>query len=419
MMSFDFYKRLAHTAERGKFDMIFLADGLTVGWGPGEELISHAVSTRFEPLTVLSALATVTEHIGLTATLSSTYDEPFHVARRFASLDHLSHGRAGWNVVTTGNEDAAFNFSKDQHLQHELRYDRAREFLGVVKGLWDSWEDDALVVDKASGLFAHKERVHTLNHTGPWFSVRGPLNIARPPQGHPVIIQAGSSEDGRDFAAQTAEVIFTAWQTLGEAQAFYGDVKRRATTNGRVAEDLKIMPGIFPIIGHTQAEADEKKALLAELIPPPVGVGLLSRLIGFDLTDYDLDGPLPELPSVDTINGQKSRHTLLKDLAMREGLTVRQLYQRIAGARGHREIAGTPVMIADQMEEWFVNGAADGFNIMPPYLPAGLDDFVDLVIPELQRRGLFRTAYTGRTLREHLGLPRPISQFARQPVAVS
>ena len=419
VMSFDFYKRLANTAERGKFDMIFVADGLTIGWGRGQALISHAVSTRPEPLTLLSALSAVTERIGLVATLSSTYDEPFHVARRFASLDHLSGGRAGWNVVTTGSEEAAFNFSKDEHLLHELRYERAREFLQVVKGLWDSWEDDALILDKESAVFADPDRVHTLNHKGRWFSVRGPLNISRAPQGHPVVIQAGSSEDGKEFAAQTAEVIFTAWQTLAEAQSFYSDVKGRLTTYDRSPEDLKIMPGIFPIIGRTRAEADEKQALLADLIPPPVGVGLLSGLIGFDLSGYPLDGPLPELPSVAAINGGKSRHTLVKDLAERDSLTIRQLYKQIAGARGHREIKGTPEDIADQMEDWFINDAADGFNIMPPYLPAGLDDFVDLVIPELQRRGLFRTEYTGHTLREHLGLPRPVSQFARRATVVS
>jgi FMN-dependent oxidoreductase (nitrilotriacetate monooxygenase family) len=413
ILNFDFYKRLAQTAERGLFDMIFLADGLAL-WGCGEAQITHAVNTRPEPLTLLSALSAVTERIGLAATVSTTYNEPFHVARKFASLDHLSGGRAGWNVVTSGSEAEAFNFSKEAHLLHERRYERAREFIAVVEGLWDSWEDEALVIDKASGIFADKDKVHTLDHQGAWFTVRGPLNISRPPQGHPVIIQAGASESGKNLAAQSAEVVFTAWQTLGEAQAFYADVKGRLATFGRTPDELKIMPGVFPIIGRTEDEALEKQALLAELIPPPSGVALLSGLIGVDLSGYPLDGPLPALPSVEEINGQKSRHQLLKDLAGRDSLTIRQLYQRIAGARGHREITGTPETIADQMEEWFEQGAADGFNVMPPYFPGGLEDFVNLVIPELQRRGLFRTAYEGRTLRENLGLRRPLNTLAAE-----
>jgi FMN-dependent oxidoreductase (nitrilotriacetate monooxygenase family) len=275
--------------------------------------------------------------------------------------------------------------------QHELRYERAQEFVDVVQSLWDSWEDDALVIDKESGIFLARDKVHTLDHKGKWFSVRGPLNISRPPQGHPVIIQAGSSESGKELAARTAEVIFTAWQTLGEAQSFYRDVKGRLAKHGRSPDDLKIMPGVFPIIGRTEAEAVEKRELLKELIPPAAGVALLSGLISFDLSGYPVDGPLPELPELKDINGGKSRFQLLKDLAERENLTIRQLYQRIAGARGHREIHGTPEQIADQLEDWFVNEAADGFNIMPPYLPGGLEDFVDLVVPELQRRGLFRT----------------------------
>jgi FMN-dependent oxidoreductase (nitrilotriacetate monooxygenase family) len=340
--------------------------------------------------------------------VSTTYNEPFHVARKFASLDHLSGGRAAWNVVTSANQAEAQNFNKEDHLLHALRYERAEEFLEVVTGLWDSWEDDAIVADKDNAVFADRSKLHTLHHKGEWFSVRGPLNVARPIQGHPVVIQAGSSEPGKELAARTAEVIFTAWQTLEEAQLFYSDVKGRLSKYGRSPDDMKIMPGIFPIIGRTEQEADEKKALLEELIPQEAGVSLLSGLISFDLTPYPVDGPLPELPDLQQINGGKSRFTLLKDLADREELTIRQLYQRIAGARGHREIKGTPIQIADQLEEWFVNGAADGFNIMPPYLPGGLDDFVELVVPELQRRGLFRTDYKGSTLREHLGLKRPI-----------
>lgn len=413
VLKFDFYKRLAQTAERGKFDMIFLADGYAVGQNVSPTAIGQTVTVRPEPFTLLSALSSVTERIGLAGTVSTTYNEPFHVARKFASLDYLSNGRAGWNVVTSATKAEALNFSKEDHLLHELRYNRAAEFVDVVTKLWDSWEDDALVIDKATGVFADQDKVHQVNHKGKWFSVQGPLNIARPPQGHPVVIQAGSSEAGKELAAQTAEVIFTAWQTLAEAQAFYRDVKGRLAKYGRSHDDLKIMPGIFPIVGRTEKEANEKKALLEELIPPAAGVGLLSAMIGVDLSRYPLDGPLPELPDLDQINGGKSRFQLLKDLAEREGLTIRKLYQRIAGARGHREIKGTPKQIADQLEEWFENDAADGFNIMPPYLPGGLEDFVDLVVPELQRRGLFRTEYEGHTLRENLGLSRPVNRFTK------
>ncbi|AEI45474.1 LLM class flavin-dependent oxidoreductase [Paenibacillus mucilaginosus] len=414
VLDFKFYKKLAQTAERGKFDMVFLADGLAV-WDRFGTGISHTVNARPEPLTLLSALSAVTEHIGLAATVSTTYNEPFHVARKFASLDHLSGGRAAWNVVTSSGENEAHNFSRDSHLLHEKRYERAREFVDVVRALWDSWEDGALLIDKESGLFADKDKVHYVNHKGEAFSVKGPLNIARPPQGHPVVIQAGSSEAGKELAAETAEVIFTAWQTLEEAQKFYSNVKGRMLQYGRTPDELKIMPGVFPIIGRTRAEAEAKAEQLKELIHPTAGVGLLSALISYDLTPYPVDGPLPELPDIRDINGGKSRFQLLKDLADREGLTIRGLYQRIAGARGHREILGTPAEIADQLEEWFVNGAADGFNIMPPTLPGGLDDFVELVIPELQRRGLFRTEYEGATLRENLGLARPASRFAAAP----
>ncbi|MBB3111574.1 FMN-dependent oxidoreductase (nitrilotriacetate monooxygenase family) [Paenibacillus phyllosphaerae] len=407
VLNFNFYKKLAQTAERGKFDMVFLADGYAVS-NRFPAALEQTVSVRPEPLTLLSALSSVTEHIGLAATVSTTYNEPFHVARKFASLDHLSGGRAAWNVVTSAQDEEALNFNQQSHLLHELRYDRAEEFLNVVTGLWNSWEDDAFLYDKDNAKFADGSKAHTLNHEGKWFSVRGPLNVARPVQGHPVIVQAGASEPGKELAARTAEVIFTAWQTLEEAQAFYADVKGRLAKYGRSPDSLKIMPGVFPIIGRTEEEADEKKAKLEELIPVEAGVSLLSNLISFDLAGFDVDGPLPDLPELALINGGKSRFTLLKDLAEREGLTIRKLYQRIAGARGHREIKGTPVQIADQLEEWFVSGAADGFNIMPPYLPGGLDDFVELVVPELQRRGLFRTEYEPGTLRDRLGLARPV-----------
>ncbi|MGE7759092.1 LLM class flavin-dependent oxidoreductase [Peribacillus sp. NPDC097895] len=406
VMTFDFIKRMAQTAERGKFDMIFLADGYAVR-AKNQKVVGQTVNTLFEPFTLLSALSAVTKHVGLAGTVSTTYNEPFNVARKFASLDHLSDGRAAWNVVTSNTEAEARNFNQDHHLQHSKRYERAEEFVDVVTKLWDSWEDEALVFDKESAEFADSSKIHSINHKGEWFSVEGPLNVSRPVQGHPVVIQAGSSENGKELAARTAEVIFTAWQTLEEAQAFYSDVKGRMAKYGRSPDELKIMPGIFPVIGRTEEEAEKNKALLEELIPEDAGIALLSGMISVDLSGYPVDGPLPDLPELDQVNGGKSRFKLLKDLADREGLTIRKLYQRIAGARGHREIKGTPEQIADQMQEWFENGAADGFNIMPPYLPGGLDDFVNQVIPVLQKRGLFRTEYTGSTLRENLGLKRP------------
>lgn len=413
ILNFDFIKQLAQTAERGKFDMIFLADGYASGHG-NSKLSIQSVGVRFEPFTLLSALSSVTKHIGLTGTVSTTFNEPFHVARKFASLDHLSNGRAAWNVVTSNTEAEARNFNLEHHLLHEKRYERAEEFVDVVKKLWDSWEDDALVLDKESAQFADGSKIHAVNHKGEWFSVEGPLNVSRPIQGHPVVVQAGSSEAGKELAARTAEVIFTAWQTLEEAQDFYADVKGRMAKYGRSPEELRIMPGVFPVIGKTEEEAEANKKLLEELIPEDAGVALLSAMISVDLTKYPVDGPLPDLPDLEQVNGGKSRFKLLKDLAEREGLTIRKLYQKIAGARGHREIKGTPEQIADQLQLWFENGAADGFNIMPPYLPGGLEDFVDLVIPVLQQRGLFRTEYTGRTLRENLGLNRPANTLVNK-----
>jgi alkanesulfonate monooxygenase len=355
--------------------------------------------------------------VGLAATASTTYNEPYHLARKFASLDYLSGGRAGWNVVTSATEAEALNFNRDKHMEHGLRYERAREFLRVTKGLWDSWEDDAFLRDKESGIYLDPDKLHVLNHKGEHFSVRGPLNVARPVQGYPVIIQAGASEDGQDFAASTAEVIFTAWRTIEEAQAFYKGIKGRLAKYGRSPDHFKIMPGVFPVIGKTEAEAQEKYEVLQELIHPSVGLALLSGMTGgIDLSQYPLDGPLPDLPET---NGNRSRQQLIRDLAGRENLTIRQLYLAIAGARGHWTTWGTPEQIADQLEEWFVTDAADGFNVMPPYLPGGLDDFVEHVIPILQHRGLFRTEYEGRTLRENLGLPRPVNQFSPAASATS
>lgn len=402
-----YFQRLAQLAEQAKFDSLFLADGLAVS-----NNIKHGAFVGLEPFTLLSALAAVTEQIGLIGTVSTTYNEPFHVARKFASLDHISKGRAGWNIVTSGGEQEAKNFSKDSHLEHNKRYERAREFLEVTTGLWDGWEDEALVIDRESGTFADPNKVHAINHVGDFFKVQGPLNIPRSPQGYPVLVQAGSSEDGKEFAAQFAEAIFTAQQTLGEAQQFYTDVKARLAKYGRLPEQLLILPGICPIIGSTESEAKEREQELNELTVPEYGLNQLSNMVGVDLFTYPLDGPLPELPSLKDINGNKSRFQLVVDLANRDQLTIRQLLYRLAGGRGHRTFAGTAVQIADQLEEWFLNGGSDGFNVMPPYLPGGLEEFAQHVIPELQRRGLFRTEYSGSTLREHFGLSRPANPYA-------
>ncbi|WP_147532899.1 LLM class flavin-dependent oxidoreductase [Bacillus marasmi] len=415
ILNFDFIKEQALVAERGKFDMVFLADGVSAR--TTSRAFEHESTSRFEPFTLLSGLAAVTKNIGLVGTVSTTYNEPFNVARKFASLDHLSNGRAAWNVVTTSaGMEAARNFGLEQELQHHERYERAHEFVDVAKKLWDSWEDDSIVFNQEAGIYADKSKVHTINFEGKHLSVGGPLNISRPVQGHPVVVQAGSSEAGKELAAKTAEVIFTAWQTLEEAQAFYQDVKGRMAKYGRHPDELKIMPGVYPIVGKTLEEAQAKRQQLLGLIPEAVGVARLSNNLGVDLSGYPVDGPLPELPNLSEINGNKSRFQLVKDIAERDQLTIRQLYQHIAGARGHREIIGTPEQIADQLQEWFENGAADGFNIMPPVFPTGLLDFVDYVIPVLQKRGLFRTEYSGTTLRENLGLSRPENQFSKTSI---
>ncbi|MFG2196044.1 LLM class flavin-dependent oxidoreductase [Streptomyces sp. NPDC048639] len=406
-LDFDHYRSVVQTAERGKFDMIFLSDGagIRTHYRDADELSRQGRMVHFEPLTLLSALAVHTTHIGLTATASTTYNEPFHIARKFASLDHLSGGRSGWNVVTSVTDAEARNFNLDQQPDHATRYHRAREFMDVVTGLWDSWEDDAFLHDQKSGRFFDPEKLHILGHRGEHFQVRGPLNVARPPQGHPVIVQAGSSPDGQDFAARWAEVVFTAQQTLDQAQTYYRGMREQAAAHGRNPDDVKILPGVFLMAGRTRAEAEDKYAELQDLVDPVVGLGLLTGLLGdVDISHLPLDGPLPELPPTE---GSTSRQQLVYEQARRQGLTIRQLYLSVAGGRGHRFLLGTPETIADELEDWFHNEAADGFNIMPSHLPGGLDDIVDLVVPELQRRGLMRTAYEGTTLRENLGLPRP------------
>lgn len=401
-LDFRHYRHLAEVAEAACFDTLFLAD--SVAAATGDSASQMARSDHFEPLTLLSALSVVTERIGLISTVTTSYNEPYHVARKFASLDHLSGGRAGWNLVTSDAAAEAGNFGRDEHIGHAERYSRAREFHQVVTGLWDSWSADAFVRDKASGQYYDPAGRHELNHVGEHFKVKGPLNVARSPQGRPVVVQAGSSDAGRELAARTADVIFTAQPSLSAAQAFYADLKSRAATFGRTSDELKIMPGVFVVVGETEALAHAKFEEFQALVQPEVAVALLGRMLGnFDLSGYPLDGPLPELPLTDS--GQRSRQQLLSELAQREHLNLAQLGRRIAGGRGHFNLIGTPTQIADQLQLWFHSDAADGFNVLVPHLPGGLEDFAQQVVPELQRRGLFRTAYTGTTLREHLGLP--------------
>ena len=406
LVDFAAYAALARTAERGRFDLIFFADNLSVREtkpGPLRHVADYIV--QFEPISLLSALSVVTSRIGLVATASTSYNEPYHVARVFASLDHLSRGRAGWNQVTSTTDAEARNFGREAHFEHGDRYARAAEFGEVVRGLWDSWEDDAFPRDQASGNYCDPEKLHVLGHQGDSFRVRGPLNVARPPQGHPVIAQAGASEPGRELAARTADLVYTMQESLAAGQAFYADVKGRLARYGRSPDSLLIMPGVLPVVGRTEAEARGKFDELQALVDPVVGLSQLSAMFpGVDLSGCPLDGPLPEMP---TTNAGRSRQEALVRQARDEKLTIRDLYLRVAGARSHWMLIGTPERIADELEDRFIRRAADGYNIMPATLPGGLDDFVELVIPELQRRGVFRTKYEGATLRENLGLRRP------------
>jgi alkanesulfonate monooxygenase len=405
--NFGHLKRFIQKLEHGKFDAFFMADHLAVMNMPINALKRSHTVTSFEPFTLLAALAGATERIGLVATASTTYDEPYHVARRFASLDHISGGRAGWNVVTTGNPETALNFGRDDHMEHSERYKRAREFFDVVTGLWDSFADDAFVRDVESGVYFDPEKMHALNHKGQFLSVKGPLNIARPPQGWPVIVQAGASEPGKQLAAETAEAVFTGGGTLSQAQALYEDIKGRMDKAGRDRDHLKILPGAFVVVGDTVEEAQKKRATLDGLVHYDSAIAGLSVILGTDASKFDPDGPLPDIPES---NASKSGRDRLVEYAAKNNVTVRQLAQRVGGYGG-LSFVGTPATIADQMEEWLTTNASDGFNIMFPFLPQGLDDFVDKVVPELQRRGIFRKEYEGRTLRENLGLPRPRNRF--------
>ena len=405
-MRFEFFRDLAQKAESAKFDAVFLADTVGILGGGSAQAISRSAPVYWwEPLTLLAALATHTSRIGLIATVSTSYMPPYHVARKFAALDHLSGGRAGWNVVTSGSDAEAANFGLLHQRTHDERYARAAEHLHVVKALWDSWDDDPLVLNKTNGQFFDPDKVRPIDHQGAFYAVRGPLQSIRPPQGHPVIVQAGSSENGQHLAGQTAEVVFTAQQDRATARLFAQGVKDRAEAAGRSRDAVVVMPGVSIYVAPTRAEAQAKFDALQAFVDPAASVAGFKAFLDWDLTRADLDGPPPPPPLT---QGWQSRQKLFYDLATREGLTVRQMVGRLSAARGHLVLIGTPIEVVDELEAWFNDGAADGFNILAPILPQGFDDVIDLVLPELRRRGLFRTEYAGTTLRDHLGLARPV-----------
>ena len=411
--NFKHFVSLAQTAERGLFDLLFCADIATLWAGDNDSVSRIGTMARMEPYSLMVGLAAVTRHIGLVCTASTTYDEPFNLARRFATLDIISNGRAGWNLVTSQHEAEAANFGRDEHMPKSQRYRRAREFAEVAQGLWDSFEEGAFLYDKTDGRLFDPAKLHTLDHKGEFFRVRGPLSVPTSPQRYPVMVQAGASDDGRDLAAAMAEIVVAAHNEIESARACYADIKGRAAALGRDPGSVRIMPGFVPFVGRTRAEAQEKFQTLQKLIHPQVGVRMLSHYMGHDLSGYSIDGPLPEIP--ETHSGLASRTALLTAVARRDGLTIRQLYERVAGGRGHFQAIGSASDIVDIMVEWVETGAADGFNVMPPLFPTALEDFVELVVPELQRRGLHRTRYEGNTLRDHLGLAMPLSRHARRP----
>ena len=407
ILGFDYYKRAASSAERGLFDLYFVGDMLAAREREGR-IVAEGALNNIDSISIDAAVAGATQHIGVVATLSTTYNEPYAIAERFATLDHISGGRAGWNIVTTSNDDAALNFGRKTHMEKTLRYQRAKEFVDVCRGLWNSWADDALVGDRANGRFADPRKIRPLDHVGEFFSVKNALPLPRPPQGWPVLVQAGGSQAGIDFAASTAEVIFTAQTKLNEAVAFREAVEGRMPAHGRDPAGLRVLPGLMPIISDTEASALRKEEELNELLHPAVGVWMLSEQLKFRLYDFPIDAKLPTADIRASSNDFTPRVISLLDKADAENLTIRACGRMVAASRSHGSIVGTPEQIVDHIVSWFGSGAADGFNIMPPYFPSELDLFVDEVIPILQRRGLFRSAYEGTTLRDHLGLARPV-----------
>ncbi len=397
----DMVRKIAMEAERGLFDLIFMGDNLYA-----DPAAHPSYTVRLEPLTLLAAVAGATKHIGLGATASTTYSDPFTVARAFASLDHLSGGRAAWNAVTTANPVTAANFTK-AHPDHSKRYEIAEEFVSVVRGLWDCWDDDAIVADAESGIYIDPDKVRPLNHEGQYFKVKGPLNIGRSPQGHPIVLQAGGSEPGQELAAKSADVVFSVTQDIDDARRFYASLKARLPKYGRRADELVVLPGIMPIVGRTEREAHDKLAALQGFVSETNALALLSDRFGIDMSHYDLDGPLPDLKPSDNYHAFAR---VMLEKAKRETMTLRDLYNLVAAARGHWVLCGTPDYIADTLQTWFETGAADGFNVMPSHFPDGFADFIDMVVPILQRRGLFRTEYEEGTLRDRMGLRRPAAK---------
>jgi len=397
--NYDLIEAVAKKAESGKLDFIFLADGLN-----SFPKMHPSMVLRFEPLTLLGALARMTNHIGLGVTASTTYTEPYNLARMLASLDHLSGGRMAWNIVTGAFAEAAANFGTTKHPPQKERYAIAEEFVEVVKGLWDSWEEDSFVMNKATGEFVDASKMHELNHAGKFYNVKGPLNITRPPQGYPIFMQAGASDTGVNFAAKYAEIVFAVHQNMDTAAAFARRLREVAVSHGRNPAHLKLLPGMVPIVGSTEAEAKAKLAELGALLDPAYAMKVTSERVGHDLSSYPLDAPVPELPPSTIMQG----HAItLAETARRRNMTVRELRDFVGIGMGHKLMCGTPEQIVDEMTEWFNAGAGDGFNLLPAWFPGGFDTFVDHVVPVLQQRGLFRTEYTGHTLRELLGLPRP------------
>jgi N-acetyl-S-(2-succino)cysteine monooxygenase len=403
----DYYAQAARAAERGKFDLFFVGDMLAAREKDGR-VIREGGLNNIDSISITSAISAVTECLGLVATLSTTYNDPYTIAERFASLDHISNGRAGWNVITTANDDAAYNFGQKSHMEKTLRYERAKEFIDICTALWDSWDEDALVADPARGIFADLAKIHPIDHRGRFFNARGASELPRPPQGWPVLVQAGGSPAGIDFAAQVGEVIFAAQARLDEARAFRAAVKARMPKYGRSPDTLKVLPGLAPILGSTELEAKRKEAELDELILPAVGVWMLTEQMNFRLYDHDLDARLPSGEIRASGHGFSPRVVSMLNRAEREGLTIRACANIVAKSRSHGTFVGTVEQLADHMQLWLETGGSDGFNIMPAYFPDELDVFIDQALPELRRRGLFRTEYEGTTLRDHLGLDRPL-----------
>ncbi|QCP49136.1 LLM class flavin-dependent oxidoreductase [Trinickia violacea] len=405
-----YFQKLAEVAEAARFDAVFIADHVAM-WDTFPSNVAHYANARLEPITLLSALAAVTRDIGLIGTVSASYSEPYNTARAFASLDHLSMGRAAWNVVTSGMNEEAMNFGRDGNIEHGYRYERAAEFLEIAKDLWDSWEDGAVLLDKATGFFAEPSKVHRIEHEGKHFKVRGPLNVPRPPQGYPVIVQAGSSGDGKNLAAKHADLHFAVVRTLEDGVSYRREMNALLASHGREPDSLKILPGILPIVAGSREEAQEKREFLETLVPERFGVDLVSSWCGTDVSHLPIDGPLPELPDESTYDGQRSNLARLKSFKQ-QNLSIREVARRLSNAGAVPMVAGRPQDIADEMEAWFKGGACDGFNLMFPVLPEDWLNFAEQVVPELQRRGIAQPSYRHGTLRDKLGLARPANRFA-------